>query len=174
MFYSTFEHLFYYRCWKLTMRSTKLNYVSWSQRILLMYTPGPAEMTVPGTPTQTYYRSWPLRSSFLGEESSLNLTAKKYEGCLEIIETITILSKGLNAIQNNLYSHQVLRIWGLGLNYLTAIFNGYDPVAFLRLIPPLAWSTSDYADVHCTVLIYYCWNEQATINSFASKVYFYQ
>ena len=59
---------------------------------------------------------------------------------------------------------------GLGLNYLTASFNGYDPVAFLRLIPPLPQSTSHYFDVHCTVsLIYYRLNGQATINSFASK-----
>ena len=58
----------------------------------------------------------------------------KYEGRSEIIETITILSKGLNVIQNNLHSDQVLHIWGLGLNYLTASFNGHDPVAFLRLI----------------------------------------
>ena len=60
-----------------------------------------------------------------------------YAGRSDIIETITILSKGLNVIQNNLHSHQVLHIWGLGLNYLTASFNGYHPVAFLRLIPPL-------------------------------------
>ena len=53
-----------------------------------------------------------------------------YEGCLEIIETITIFSKRLNIIQNNLHSHQVLHIWVLGLNYLTAVFNGYYPVAF--------------------------------------------
>ena len=39
-------------------------------------------------------------------------------------------SKRLNIIQNNLHSHQVLHIWVLGLNYLTAVFNGYEPVAF--------------------------------------------
>ena len=53
-----------------------------------------------------------------------------YEGCSEIIESIAIFSKRLNIIQNNLHSHQVLQIWDLGLNYLTAVFNGYDPVAF--------------------------------------------
>ena len=48
-----------------------------------------------------------------------------YKDCSEIIETITILSKGLNVIQKKLHSHQVLHcIWGLGLNYLTASFNG--------------------------------------------------
>ena len=36
-----------------------------------------------------------------------------YEGRSEIIETITILSKGLNVIQNNLRSHQVTHIWVL-------------------------------------------------------------
>ena len=60
-----------------------------------------------------------------------------YEGRSEIIETITILSKGLNVIQNNLHSHQVLHIRGLGLNYLTVSFNGYDQVASLKLISPL-------------------------------------
>ena len=79
-----------------------------------------------------------------------------YEGRSEIIETITILSKGLNVIQNNLHSHQVLHIWGLGLNYLTASFNGYDPVAFLRLLPPLPRGTTHYVDVHCTVSLIYC------------------
>ena len=98
-----------------------------------------------------------------------------YEGRSEIIETITILSKGLNVIQNNLHSHQNLHIWGLGLNYLTASFNGYNPVSFLRLIPPLPRSMSHYLDVHCTVSLIYCrLNEQATINSFASKVNLYQ
>ena len=98
-----------------------------------------------------------------------------YEGRSEIIETITILSKGLNVIQNNLHSHQVLHIWGSGLNDLTASFNGYDPVAVLRSIPPLPRSTFHYVDVHCTAsLIYYRLNEQATINSFASKVHLYQ
>ena len=58
-----------------------------------------------------------------------------YEGYSEIIETITIMSKGVDIIQSNLHSHQALHIWGLGLNYLTASFNGYDPVD-LRLIPP--------------------------------------
>ena len=52
-----------------------------------------------------------------------------YEGCLEIIETITSFSKQPNIIQKT-YSHQVLHIWALWLNYLTAIFNGYDPVDF--------------------------------------------
>ena len=74
-----------------------------------------------------------------------------YEGRSEIIETVTILSKGLNVIQNNLHSHQVLHIWGLGLNYLTAFFNDYDPVVFLRLIPPLPQSKTHYVDIHCTV-----------------------
>ena len=98
-----------------------------------------------------------------------------YEGCLEIIETITILSKGLNVIQNNLHSRQVLHIWGLGLNYLTPFFNGYDPVAFLRLIPPLPRSTTYYVNIHCSVSLIYCHlNEQATINSFASKLHLYQ
>ena len=53
-----------------------------------------------------------------------------YEGCSEIIETIAIFSNRLNIIRNNLHSHQVPHIWDLGLNYLTAVFNGYDPVAF--------------------------------------------
>ena len=53
-----------------------------------------------------------------------------YEACPEVIETNVILSKRLNIIQNNLHSPQVLHIWDLGLNYLTAAFNGYDPVAF--------------------------------------------
>ena len=98
-----------------------------------------------------------------------------YKGCSEIIETITVLSKGMNVIQNNLHSYQVLHIWGLGLNYLTVSFDGYDPVAILRLISPLPCSTSHYVDVHCTVsLMYYRLNEQATINSFASKVHLYQ
>ena len=97
-----------------------------------------------------------------------------YEGRSEIIETITILSKGLNVIQNNLHSHQVLHIWGLGQNLNTSL-NGYDPVAFLRLIPPLPRSTTHYVDVHCTVSFFYCHlNEQATINSFASKIHLYQ
>ena len=66
-------------------------------------------------------------------------------------------------------------IWGLGLNYLTATFHGYDPLAFLRLIPPLPRSTSHYVDVHCTVsLVYDRLNEQATINSFASNAHLYQ
>ena len=99
----------------------------------------------------------------------------KYVGRSEIIETITVLSKGLNVIQNNPHSHRVLHVWGLGLNYLTASFNGYDPVAFLRMIPLLPLSTSYYVDVHCTVsLIYHHLNEQVTINSFASKVHLYQ
>ena len=98
-----------------------------------------------------------------------------YEGRTEIIDTIAILSKGLNVIQNNLHSQQVLHIWGLGESYLTAFFNGYDPVAFLRLIPPLPRSTTHYVDVHCTLSLIYCrLNEQATINSFALKVYLYQ
>ena len=59
-----------------------------------------------------------------------------YEGCSEIIETITIFSKGLNVIQNNLHSHQVLYIWGLGLNYLTDSFNGYNLVAFFKTDTP--------------------------------------
>ena len=74
-----------------------------------------------------------------------------YECCSEITETITFLSIGLNLIQNNFQSHQVQHIWGLGLNYLTASVNGYDPVAFLRLITPLHRSASHYVDVHCTV-----------------------
>ena len=98
-----------------------------------------------------------------------------YEGHSEIIETITILSKGLNVIQTNIYSHDVLHIWGLGLNYLAASFNAYYLVAFLRLIPSLPRSTSHYVDVHCTVSWIHCHlNEQATINSFASKVHLYQ
>ena len=98
-----------------------------------------------------------------------------YEGRSEIIETITIFSKGLNVIQNDLHSHQVLHIWGLGLNYLTVSFNGYDLVASLRLIPPLPRSTSHYVDVDCTASSIYCrLNEQATINSFASKVHLYR
>ena len=39
-----------------------------------------------------------------------------YEDRSEIIEAITILSIGLNVIQNNLHSHQLLHIWGLGMN----------------------------------------------------------
>ena len=62
-----------------------------------------------------------------------------------------------------------------GLIYLTASFDGYDPVFSLRLIPPLPRSTSHYVDVHCTVsLIYYLLNEQAAINSFGSKIHLYQ
>ena len=103
------------------------------------------------------------------------MDTERYESRSEIIETITILSKGLNVIQNNLRSHQMLHIWGLGLNYLTASFNGYDPVAFLRLIPPLPRSTTHYVDVHCMVSLINCrLNEQTTINSFASKVHLYQ
>ena len=45
----------------------------------------------------------------------------------EFFETITILSKGLIIIKNNLHSHH---IWDLWLNYPTVAFNGYDPVAF--------------------------------------------
>ena len=41
-----------------------------------------------------------------------------------------MLSKGLNIIQINLHRHLVLHIWDLGLNDLTAAFNGYDSVAF--------------------------------------------
>ena len=99
-------------------------------------------------------------------------------GRSEIIETITILSKRTERHSKqptSSYRHQVLNIWGLGLNYLTASFNCYDPVPFLRLIPPLPWSTSHYVDVHCTVsLIYYRLTEQATISSLASKVNLYQ
>ena len=53
-----------------------------------------------------------------------------YEDCSEIIETIASLSKRLNIIQDNLHNQQVLHIWDLGLNYLTAASYGYDPVAF--------------------------------------------
>ena len=60
---------------------------------------------------------------------NLEVTSFNYEGCSEIIETIAIFSKRLNIIQNNLHSHQVLHIWVLGLNYLTAVFDGYDSVA---------------------------------------------
>ena len=74
-----------------------------------------------------------------------------YEGCLEITETIAIFSKRLNIIQTNLHSHQVPHIWVLGLNYLTAIFNGYDPVAFQRLIPPLHRSMSQNIGIHCKI-----------------------
>ena len=103
------------------------------------------------------------------------LTALTYEACSEIIETITILSKRLNIIQNSLHSHQVLHIWSIGLNYLTAAFNGYDPVAFLRLITPLHRSMSHNVGIHCTISsIYYRLNEHTTINSFASKVYLCQ
>ena len=76
-------------------------------------------------------------------EKKNRTTSCVYEGCSETIDTITILSKGLDVIQNNLHIHQVLHIWGLGLNSLTAFLNGYAPVAFLRLIPPLPRSTSD-------------------------------
>ena len=38
--------------------------------------------------------------------------------------------------QNNFHSHQVLHIWDLGLNYLTASFNEYDSVAFLKTDTP--------------------------------------
>ena len=38
-----------------------------------------------------------------------------------------------------------------GLNYLTAAFYGYGPVAFLRLIPPLHRSTSHNVGIHCTL-----------------------
>ena len=86
--------------------------------------------------TSAVFRKFPL------EDDIFHIVYKPfvlelYEGCSEIIETIAILSKGLIVIQNNLQSHQVLHIWGLGLNYFTASFNGYDPVAFLRLTPPL-------------------------------------
>ena len=98
-----------------------------------------------------------------------------YEACSEIIETITILSKGLNVFQNSLQCYIQECIWGLRLNYLAASFNGYDLVAFLRLIPPLPRGVSHYVDIQCTVsLIYYGLNEQAAIKSFASKVHLYQ
>ena len=97
-----------------------------------------------------------------------------YEGCPWIFETITILSKGLHIIQNNLHSHQAQHIWDLWLNYPIVAFNGYDPVAFWRFIPPLHRSTSHYVCVNCTVfLIYYCLNTNAKINSFASKLYLF-
>ena len=109
-----------------------------------------------------------IRSLTIGR----NCWTLKYEACSEIIETTTISSKRLNIIQNSLHSHHVLHIWGIGLNYLTASFNDYDPVAFLRLIPPLHRSTSHNVGVHCIISsIYYRLNEHATINSFASKVY---
>ena len=102
-------------------------------------------------------------------EYSLNFNTN--EACSKIIETITILSKRLNIIQNNLHSHQLLHIWGIGLNDLTAACNGYDPVAFLRLIPPLHQSMSHNVGVHCTVSLIYCrLNEHTSINSFASKL----
>ena len=70
----------------------------------------------------------------VAEKASRRLATKNK--CTRVVrKLITILSKGLNVIQNNLHSHQVLYIWGLGLNYLTASFNGYDPVAFIRLTP---------------------------------------
>ena len=58
-----------------------------------------------------------------------------YEGCPWFFETITILSKGLHIIQNNLHSHQAQPIWDLWLNYPTVAFNDYDPVAYWRFIP---------------------------------------
>ena len=66
----------------------------------------------------------------------------------------------------------MLHICDPGLNYLTAAFDGYDPVASLRLVPILHRSTSHNVGVDCIVfLIYYRLNEHDTINSFASKVY---
>ena len=87
----------------------------------------------------------------------LNNMLKSTKGCLWIVETITILSKGLNIIQNNLYSHQVLHIWKLWLNYLTAAFHGYDPLAFWRLIPQLHVHRSTFHNVcvNCTVFSSY-------------------
>ena len=61
---------------------------------------------------------------------SFSLVFSLLEGYSEIIETIAIFAKRLNIIQNNLHSHQVLHLWVLGLNYRTAVFNGYDSVAF--------------------------------------------
>ena len=110
-----------------------------------------------------------MRHSYIALRVSETKIISPYEACSEIIETIAILSKGRSII------HQVLYIWGLVLNYLIAAFNGYDPVAFLRLIPPLHQSVQNVGGGHCTVsLIYYRLNEPATINSFASKVYLCQ
>ena len=72
----------------------------------------------------------------------------------------------------NLHSHLVLHIWDLGLIYLTAAFNGYDSVAFRRLIPPLHQSTSHNVGINSTgVLIYYRLNAHDIINNFSSKCY---
>ena len=101
--------------------------------------------------------------------------SKAYKGCPWIFETLAILSKGLNIIQINLHSHLVLHIWDLGLNYLTAAFNGYDSVAFWRLTPPLHQSMSHSVGVNSTgVLLYYCLTAHAIINNFASKRYLWQ
>ena len=98
-----------------------------------------------------------------------------YEGCQWIFETLAILSKGKNIIQINLHSHQVLHIWDLVLNYLIAAFNGYDSVAFWRLISPLHRSTSHNVGVSSTsVLIYFLLHAHAIINYFASKCYLWQ
>ena len=95
-----------------------------------------------------------------------------YEGCSEIIETISILSNGLKIIQNNLHSATYMGSW---TDSLTASFNRYDPIAFLRLIPHYLGACPIVLTLHCTVsLIYYHLNEQATINCFASKVPLYQ
>ena len=92
-----------------------------------------------------------------------------YEVCPWIFETITILSKGLHIIQINLHNHLVQHNMGWLIPPLP--LNGYDPVAFWRLIPPLQRSTSHYVGVNCTFfLIYYSLNANATINSFASNI----
>ena len=46
-------------------------------------------------------------------------------------------------------------IWDLWLNYPAVAFNGYDPVAFWKLIPPLHRSTSHYVGVNCTFFFIY-------------------
>ena len=67
-----------------------------------------------------------------------------YEGCPWMFETIIILSKGLDIIQNKLH------IWYLGLNYLIAAYSGYESGTFWRFIPPVRRSTPHSASVYCT------------------------
>ena len=104
------------------------------------------------------YQTWPLAFwRFL----ILSWLCEGYPWSFEII---TILSIGLHIIQNNLHSHQVQQIWDIWLNYPTVALNGYDPVPFWRLIPPLHRSTSHYVGFNCTgFLMYYYLNANCTI-----------
>ena len=59
-----------------------------------------------------------------------SLICKYKRAVRKLLRQSPFFLKRLNIIQNNLHSHQVLHIWVLGLNYLIAVFNDYDPVAF--------------------------------------------